>query len=1040
MHMQKLLILAAFLLITTVPGAAQPAISSHIQQYTTDNGLPSNGIKGMQWDAKTEFLWMATEAGIVRFNGVDFKSYTKENMPSIASERMLFIVQNNKGRIYTSDQPGNIFLIDRSRPIFWRRSATNSSINPYISHYYLLGVSDTFFTRNAGNIKPTGFSSGFSKIVALSDTSCLILNQGSLFYYSISLKDPVIRSYGNGNVNTIFKINDRYFIMDNKKDIFLLNVSEQKLVPVPFSGSNNNRLRAVANNSTLFWQTGMSNPVLIDGENAWLLTYDGTSLSAKFISTGIPPDSYIKSVQYSEKNDLLFIGTESKGLIVINQNRVQSKRRNNVNSKNRNSYYSQIELTDGNILTNESDIIGDKRTNENTLPVRGKFSFNISHTGENSLWYTQTNSKIGYNCLFEYNKSTGRTKVYPKIKWGDIVTGSGGKIYLANMNGLGILDEDSLLFLYRYPKTMAGTTTFDFAEISPGILAVATCSGLLRFNTATRRLDTIFSKENICVRSIWKYKDYVFFGTYGSGFYIYRNGIIRSMPLDKNRYLLYPHCFVPDDEGYCWISTNRGLFKSSLSELIDAFENNRPSVYYHYYGKKDGMEMTELNGGCTPCALRLRDKTISFPSMDGLLWVNPGKATPILPSGEIFIDEMTADNNPVNVDSLPQKKLPPQTQEIIIQLGFSSWCNKENIYIDYQLNDTLNWKTVNTGNDAVIRLGNLSSGNYTLRIRKLNGFGINNYTYKVIRFTISTPWHKQWWFYALCLLAVLGITILFFHLRTRQYKIRQRRLERQVAEKTKELQEQNEILEKNDTIKTRLISIISHDIVTPLKFVTVAGKNLIEKRSLMPEALQVETIQEMTNTSQELQLLSTNILNWIKYQNENRRMAKETFNLHELVNQVTGVLTSLAKQKKLSLHNRVNNDLEIHQFFEPLKILVYNLLTNAINFSENGAVLIAAEQKDGLVVVSVSDEGVGMTPEQIKNIMADQFIISSANIDNRKGNGLGYLIIKDLVKIMGATLHIESEKARPDDPVGRGKGTTISVELPSVKPNTASSL
>ncbi|HQY11724.1 MAG TPA: HAMP domain-containing sensor histidine kinase, partial [Ferruginibacter sp.] len=340
----------------------------------------------------------------------------------------------------------------------------------------------------------------------------------------------------------------------------------------------------------------------------------------------------------------------------------------------------------------------------------------------------------------------------------------------------------------------------------------------------------------------------------------------------------------------------------------------------------------------------------------------------------------------------------------------------------------------------VIRLGNLSSGNYTLRIRKLNGFGINNYTYKVIRFTISTPWHKQWWFYALCLLAVLGITILFFHLRTRQYKIRQRRLERQVAEKTKELQEQNEILEKNDTIKTRLISIISHDIVTPLKFVTVAGKNLIEKRSLMPEALQVETIQEMTNTSQELQLLSTNILNWIKYQNENRRLAKETFNIHELVNQVTGVLTSLAKQKKLSLHNRVNNDLEIHQFFEPLKILVYNLLTNAINFSENGAVLIAAEQKDGQVVVSVSDEGVGMTPEQIKNIMADQFIISSANIDNRKGNGLGYLIIKDLVKIMGATLHIESEKARPDDPVGRGKGTTISVELPSVKPNTASSL
>ncbi len=1031
MHMQKLLLLFLCGSLAALVVNAQPALNSNVQQYTTDNGLPSNGIKGLQWDEKTEFLWMATEAGIVRFNGVDFKSYTKENMPQIASERMLFLVQNNTGRIYTSDQPGNIFLIDKSRPVLWKRSTSDNAINPYINQYYLVGVSDTFFKKNAGILKPTGFSSGFSKVIPITDTSCLILNQNNLFYFSIGLKDPISQPYEKENVNSIFKINNSYFLINSKKEIYRINIKEQTLSPVSFSHNGNILLRPFTNSNTLFWQTGMKNPVLIEGEKAWLLTYDGASIAAKLISTGIPPDSYIKSVQYSEKNNLLFIGTESKGLIVINQNRVESKKRNNANSKNRNSYYSQIELENGNILTNESDIIGDQFTHENSLPIKGKFSFNISHTGENSLWYTQTNKDIGYNCLYEYNKTTGQTRAYPKVKWGDIVTESGGKIYIVNPRGIGILQADSLLFLCEYPKNLVGTVTFDFTEISPGILAVATCSGLLRFNTTTQKLDTIFSKENICVRSIWKYKDYVFFGTYGSGFYIYKNGVIRSMPLDKNRYLLYPHCFVPDDEGYCWISTNRGLFKASLSELIDAFEHNTPSVYYHYFGKKDGMEMTELNGGCTPCALRLRDKTISFPSMDGLLWVNPEKATPILPSGEIFIDEILVNNEKVNADSISLKKLPPQTQEVVIQLGFSSWCNKENIYIDYQLNDTLNWKPVNTGNDALIRLGNLSSGNYTLRIRKLNGFGINNYTYKTIRLSISTPWHKQWWFYALCLLALLGITLLVLHIRTRQYKIRQRKLERQVAEKTKELQEQNEILEKNDTIKTRLISIISHDIVTPLKFVTVAGKNLIEKRNLMPDELQMETIREMTNTSQELQLLSTNILNWIKYQNENRRLAKETFNLHELVNQVLGILNSLAKQKKLILDNRVNNNQDIYQFFEPLKILIYNLLTNAINFSENGSVVIAAEQKNEQLMISVSDEGVGMTPEQIKNIMADQFIISSANIDNRKGNGLGYLIIKDLVKIMGATLYIDSEK---------GKGTKISVELPSVKPNTASAL
>ena len=137
--MQRLLILLYFFIIT-FSAVAQTAAESHVQQYTTDNGLPSNGIKGMQWDEKTGFLWIATEAGLVRFNGVDFKSYTKENMPSVGSERLLFIIRNNAGRIYLSDQPGNIFFINKNKPALWKYTAVNSSINPYIRNYYLLGV------------------------------------------------------------------------------------------------------------------------------------------------------------------------------------------------------------------------------------------------------------------------------------------------------------------------------------------------------------------------------------------------------------------------------------------------------------------------------------------------------------------------------------------------------------------------------------------------------------------------------------------------------------------------------------------------------------------------------------------------------------------------------------------------------------------------------------------------------------------------------------------------------------------------------------
>jgi signal transduction histidine kinase len=147
---------------------------------------------------------------------------------------------------------------------------------------------------------------------------------------------------------------------------------------------------------------------------------------------------------------------------------------------------------------------------------------------------------------------------------------------------------------------------------------------------------------------------------------------------------------------------------------------------------------------------------------------------------------------------------------------------------------------------------------------------------------------------------------------------------------------------------------------------------------------------------------------------------KETFNVHELINQVLGVLTSLAKQKQLLLSNEVDKDLALYQYAEPLRILIYNLITNAINFSEKGNIVISSRKEPGNIIISVSDEGTGMTTEQVNNIMGDQVVITAARVDTRKGHGLGYLIIKDLIKMIGAEIVINSE---------RGKGTIVSIRI-----------
>jgi signal transduction histidine kinase len=143
--------------------------------------------------------------------------------------------------------------------------------------------------------------------------------------------------------------------------------------------------------------------------------------------------------------------------------------------------------------------------------------------------------------------------------------------------------------------------------------------------------------------------------------------------------------------------------------------------------------------------------------------------------------------------------------------------------------------------------------------------------------------------------------------------------------------------------------------------------------------------------------------------------------MHELVRQVLGILNTLAQQKNLHIINEVDSQASLYQYYEPMKILVYNLLTNAIHFSEKGIISVNMKQTNNYAIVIVKDEGIGMSQEKIQNLMADHVVISSANVDNKKGHGLGFLIIKDLLKTMGASLQIDSKL---------GEGTTISILIP----------
>ena len=256
----------------------------------------------------------------------------------------------------------------------------------------------------------------------------------------------------------------------------------------------------------------------------------------------------------------------------------------------------------------------------------------------------------------------------------------------------------------------------------------------------------------------------------------------------------------------------------------------------------------------------------------------------------------------------------------------------------------------------------------------------------------------------------------------KNFLVRQKIFKLLLERKAREIHLKNEALEKSNLIQIRLISIISHDIISPLRFIHLTSKNLIEGKDEISRELQEEMLTEISHSAKELELLSTNIMNWIKYQNENRRMIKEAFDLNQMANQIFSIFQGLARQKNITFVNDVHTGVVLYQYMEPVKIVLYNLILNALNFTEKGYITISGGKTPKGILIKVKDEGMGMTTQQINNIMSEHFIVSSANVDNRKGNGLGYLIIKDMLKLVNAKFVIKSKK---------GTGTMVTIFLPS---------
>lgn len=230
------------------------------------------------------------------------------------------------------------------------------------------------------------------------------------------------------------------------------------------------------------------------------------------------------------------------------------------------------------------------------------------------------------------------------------------------------------------------------------------------------------------------------------------------------------------------------------------------------------------------------------------------------------------------------------------------------------------------------------------------------------------------------------------------------------ARKYKVIDDQKTQLVKLNSEKDKFFSIIAHDLKSP--FNSILGfsellQNTADKLSTHSISQYAGIIH--SSAQHTFELLET-LLEWARMQQGRFAFEPETLLLNDILETELALLKTNANQKNLELINDINKNTSIEADRKMMGTVLRNLISNAIKFTpRNGTIMVYAEVKDQLIEISVSDTGIGMTPETMKKLFRIETSFSTSGTADEEGTGLGLLLCSEFVEKHGGSISVESK-------------------------------
>ncbi|MBN2398946.1 MAG: hypothetical protein JXI33_01250 [Candidatus Aminicenantes bacterium] len=531
----------------------------------------------------------------------------------------------------------------------------------------------------------------------------------------------------------------------------------------------------------------------------------------------------------------------------------------------------------------------------------------------------------------------------------------------------------------------------------------------------------------------------LWFGTYTDGLYRVRGRqfvrVGESQGLPGNTV----YSILNDQFDYLWMSNNRGVFKVSSAELNAVADGASDRLHPILYGQSDGMKATECSGGYSPSAVRTLDGRLAFSTVGGVVIVDPAYQMPVKSPPPVVIENIQVDNR--EIDPLLPAQFSADVRMIELSFVGLDLQEPENVHYRYRI-DGLSSDWHDLGKSGRINLSNPGAGNYIVRIAaSTNGRDWSEHS-AGFAFTVRTRWYQTRAFILFGFLLAVSAVMLSHRLRIRYLKHRRDILETRVHQRTEDLKlakesveqaleqealarqqlaEKNNELELANQLKTELMGVAAHDLRSPLQLI-MGYSELLSLKAGNPDYVRQKALV-IQETSERMSQLIHDLLQTSSLEAGNIVLNKTRVDLNQTAQLVAQTYEPFVQQKQQTLQLVNCYKCLVRADEERMREIVDNLVSNAVKYTPlGGSIRVITEGAGGRCRLIIEDEGPGFTEDDRRKIFGKFQKLSARPTGGESSFGLGLAIVKMLVDLHGGEIQVDSKS---------GVGSRFIVELPT---------